>query len=102
MVVRQYPVEEYHYDGGSGGGHDHGDDRYPSHGGGSSWGGGGSGGGGPPGYRGPTSYLSYLYDRERTGSTPNSIGEQNGNTSNGRLSTTDSVVSKTTASPTTS
>ena len=80
--------KEYNYDGGPV--RDYGDKYNPS------WGGGA--GGGPPGYRGPTSYLSYLYDRN--GSSTSDSSDQGGgsSSSNNRISTvgTESDSSKTT------
>lgn len=85
--------KEYYYDGG-GSGYDR-VDRYPQ-----AW---ASGGSGPPGYRGPTSYLSYLYDRN--GSSAGSVNDQSGasNSASNRVSTvvTDPGSTKTTP-PTTS
>jgi len=85
--------KEYNYNEGPV--RDYGDRYNPS------WGGGA--GGSPPGYRGPTSYLSYLYDRN--GSSTSGSSDQGGgsSSSNNRISTvrTDSEPSKTTP-PTTS
>jgi hypothetical protein len=80
--------KEYNYDGGPV--RDYGDRYNPSWGGGT--------GGSPPGYRGPTSYLSYLYDRN--GSNASGSSDQGGgsSSSSNRISTvgTESDSSKTT------
>jgi hypothetical protein len=73
--------KEYYYDSGTGGGsgRDYGD-RFPS-----SWGGGT--GGGPPGYRGPTSYISYLYDRNGSSSSSDGDLGTGSSSASGRIST---------------
>jgi hypothetical protein len=82
--------KEYYYEGGPG--RDYGDRYRPS------WGEGA--GGGPPGYRGPTSYLSYLYDRNGPSTSGSSDQGGGSSSSNSRISTvgTDSDSTKTTPS----
>jgi hypothetical protein len=78
--------KEYNYNGGPV--RDYGDRYYPA------WS--GNAGGSPQGYRGPTSYLSYLYDRN--GSSISSDQGGGSSSANNRISTvgTESDSSKTT------